>query len=275
MGIDPTLSCPCNGCLLETAFSYNAPPAGETPFDLYGQAYQRRYERCRICGHWFGRHDLDMGSLYSGDYMDTVYGGRHGMHQKFKTVMSLPPEKSDNHQRVARVREFARNCNVDELKGPRLLDVGAGIGVFPAAMKAAGWQVTALEADPRTVTHLRSVVGVEALHNDLNQLNNMASTPFGAITFNKVLEHVEDPVSMLIAAKTLFLREGFVYVEVPDEAAAVEGPDREEFFIEHQHVFSPASLALMAENAGYQIIQIRRIREPSDKYTLYGFLIAI
>ena len=35
-----------------------------------------------------------------------------------------------------------------------------------------------------------------------------------------------------------------VYVELPDaEGAALHGPGREEFFIEHHHVFSAASTA--------------------------------
>ncbi len=67
---------------------------------------------------------------------------------------------------------------------------------------------------------------------------------------------------------------GFVYVEVPDgEAAVHEGPGREEFFIEHHHVFSAASLALLATRAGFNVQVIERLHEPSTKYTLRGFLI--
>ena len=72
--------------------------------------------------------------------------------------MSLPPEQSDNVARVARVVGEAGTA-------ARLLDVGSGLGVFPARMKEAGWQVTALDPDPRAVAahrdgHRRG--GVEA-----------------------------------------------------------------------------------------------------------------
>src|SRR5208337_3730243 len=97
---------------------------------------------------------------------------------------------------------------------------------------------------------------------------------FDVVSFNKVLEHVEAPVAMLRRAADLLHRHGFVYVEVPDgDAAAGEGPGREEFFIEHHHVFSPGSLALVAARAGFGPIAIERLREPSGKFTLRAFLV--
>ena len=96
--------------------------------------------------------------------------------------------------------------------------------------------------------------------------------PVDAITFNKVLEHVEDPVTMLAAARPLLGAGGFVYVEVPDaEGAALHGPGREEFFIEHHHVFSAASTAMMAGRAGFATLAVERLREPSGKFTLRAF----
>jgi SAM-dependent methyltransferase len=153
----------------------------------------------------------------------------------------------------------------------RLLDVGAGLGVFPAAMKAQGWEVVGLEPDPRNVAHLRQVVGIVALAQRLEALDPATTGRFTAITFNKVLEHVEDPVSLLAAALPLLADGGFIYIEVPDVAAAVAGPGREEFFIEHHHVFSPASLEMMVERAGMTPMRAERLREPSGKYTLAMF----
>jgi len=97
--------------------------------------------------------------------------------------------------------------------------------------------------------------------------------PFDAITFNKVLEHVEDPVKMLAKTHSLLSDIGFVYIELPDgEAAAKEGKEREEFFIEHHHVFSPASVVHLAQKAGFQLIELERLQEPSSKYTLRAFV---
>ena len=59
---------------------------------------------------------------------------------------------------------------------------------------------------------------------------------------------------MLARARDFVAHGGVVYVEVPDgEAAAEEGAAREEFFVEHLHVFSAASLALLADRAGFAL----------------------
>jgi SAM-dependent methyltransferase len=266
--IAPTLHCPCEGRYRAPAFAYDSPPEGETRFDL-GGAYARSYESCAVCGHWFGRHALDLSKLYARDYVDATYGGKQGMRERLERISALPPERSDNSGRVARIQAFA----AAHLAGGqrRLLDVGAGIGVFPAAMKQLGWDVTALEPDARTAAHLREVVGVRADTRELTALDPAAGM-FEAITFNKVLEHVEDPVRLLAAAPGLLAAGGFVYIELPDVAAAAAGPGREEFFIEHHHVFSPASLTLLAERAGLSARAVERLIEPSGKYTLRGFL---
>jgi hypothetical protein len=63
-----------------------------------------------------------------------------------------------------------------------------------------------------------------------------------------------------------------VYIELPDgEGASEEGPGREEFFIEHLHVYSTASTALLIQHAGLRTSRIERLREPSGKFTLFAF----
>jgi len=268
VSIAPTLRCPCDGRFLTAAAEYDARPSGETRFDLGGQAYRRAYDRCDLCGHWFGRHRLDLAALYNETYVDATYGGADGIRRKFAAVMALPAAASDNRQRADRVRAFARSRGIDEAAAPRLLDVGAGIGVFPAAMAEAGWAVTAIEEDPRAVAHLSAIPGVDARAASLASLAQSEAGAFQAVTFNKVLEHVEDPAALLAAAAPLVAPRGFVYFEVPDVAAARVDAQREEFFIEHHHVFSPASAALVGERAGFAVAAVERLREPSGKFTI-------
>jgi hypothetical protein len=138
-------------------------------------------------------------------------------------------------------------------------------------MKASGWNCTALDPDPRAVRHAQDTVGVRAICGDFMAVQDIGR--FNMVTFNKVLEHVKDPVAMLAKAQMHLSPEGAVYVEVPDgEAAVRKGPGREEFFIDHPHVFSAASLGMLAVRAGFTVREIERLREPSTKYTLRAFL---
>jgi hypothetical protein len=68
-------------------------------------------------------------------------------------------------------------------------------------------------------------------------------------------------------------KKGYFYIEVPDIEAKKDnlGYDREEFFIEHHHVFSKTSLILMLSKLNLRIKKIEQIRDPSSKYTLFCF----
>jgi SAM-dependent methyltransferase len=186
--------------------------------------------------------------------------------------VSLPPERSDNAGRVQRVLAYAA-----DRFGPgarSVLDVGSGLCVFLHAMKRVGWDCTALDPDSRAAAHARDVVGVRAACGDFESGTDLGR--YDLVTFNKVLEHVRDPIAMLARAKDRLSPGGLVYIELPDGEAAApptgEGFGREEFFIEHHHVFSAASTARLAERAGFSALAIERLREPSTKYTLRAFL---
>lgn len=268
----PTLRCPCDGAHFQEAFAYDAPPEGETRFDLKGAPYKRAYDRCRLCGHFFARHAMDLAELYSADYVDATYGGVEGMQRRLKALQALSPDQSDNAGRVSRILAYARTALQKRSAPLRILDVGAGVGVFPAAMKQAGWQVTAVEPDARAAGHLRETVGVTSIAGTLHELDPERVGHFDVVTFNKVLEHVQDPVALLRRGAEFVEADGFLYVELPDVAAAADGPGREEFFIEHHHVFSPQSFAALVDRAGLSLAAMERLREPSGKWTLRAFM---
>lgn len=217
-------------------------------------------------------NDSDM---YAGDYVTSTYGKDVNIRDAFERITAFTPDKSDNYQRVQRVNEFIRSSGsiwAKEEGSPSVLDVGSGLCVFLHVMKAAAWDGTALDPDPRAVHHACKVVGVKAVCGDFMTTEGLGR--YDLITFNKVLEHVSDPVAMLKRSRIHLRKGGFVYIEVPDgEAAWFEGPNREEFFIEHLHVFSPASLVLLASRSEFVVPLWGRLREPSNKLTLWAFLV--
>lgn len=267
--------CLCGGKEWRTAFTYDAPPAGEVRFQFSAVAdYRREVLRCTACGHFVSVHTMDDSGLYREDYVSANYG-RDGVQKAFERIVSLPPEQSDNVGRVRRILDFAAHhlaAPAREGRAPTVLDVGSGLCVFLQRVKAAGWDGTALDRDPRLVAHARDVVGVRAVCGDFASVEDPGR--YDLVTFNKVLEHVNDPIGMLARAVKFLVPGGFVYVEVPDgEAAVHEGPGREEFFIEHHHVFSVVSLGVLAVRARFTVSVIERLREPSTKFTLRGFLV--
>lgn len=215
------------------------------------------------------RHEIDLGALYDGDYWDRTYGGGR-IAATFEKIMGLPRDRSDNRARVSVVDGYCRN-RLRRDAARTLLDVGAGLAVFPAAMRDAGWQAVALDPDPRAAAHACENARVEALTADF--MTDDIDGRFDLVSFNKVLEHVPDPVSMLARASSVLAADGVVYVELPDaEGALSDGPEREEFFLEHHCAFSAVSFAMLATRSGFSLDLLERVVEPSGKYTLRGFL---
>lgn len=273
----PTLSCPCREQHYAVWHSYNAPPEGEVKFEFSKATYRRDLVQCLLCRHIVSLHEMDMTSLYTGEYVTSTYSGAEGMRRVFEQIVGLPADRSDNQGRVRRINRFAAihfGAGSDTQAPPdrQLLDIGSGLGVFPHAMKLAGWACTALDPDPRAVAHIKAVAVVSAHAMLFESASPAELGHFDVITFNKVLEHTVAPVQMLAHSKAFLKPRGFVYLELPDEAAKQHGPEREEFFIDHHHVFSPASLAMTAERAGFLLLALERLREPSGKFTLRAFL---
>lgn len=264
----------CGGDQLRLHFVYDAPPPLETRFPLAaGRHYQREMHRCAQCGHYLEWFDGDQSALYGGEYVSATYGDAEGLRRTFDRINALPAESSDNIGRVRYVDAYARaywNARGRGRQRPRLLDVGAGLGVFPYRMKQAAWDCLAMDMDELLVTHHRDVAGVESIIGDVREVQGIGK--FDLITFNKVLEHINDPVSALENVQRLLGKDGLVYLELPDgEGAEVVGKEREEFLLGHIHVFSFASFALLVRRAGLSLLCCERLQEPSTKYTLRGF----
>lgn len=266
--------CMCGAGSFEEWHRYDAPPESEVRFRFSANGeYRRTLLRCARCGHFLSVHDMRNDTLYAGDYVDSTYGAE-GLRRAFDRINTLPPERSDNVARVRRVLRYAAERMSTPRRAPTVLDVGSGLCVFLHRMKEAGWIGMALDQDERQVRHARDVVGVRAVRADLAEGPDLGR--FDLVTFNKVLEHVPEPVALLARAAGYVAPGGAVYLELPDgEAAAAEGPGREEFFIDHPHVFSPASAALLARRAGLFVQEMERVREPSTKYTLRMFLTTV
>lgn len=247
--------------------SYDAPPDGETRFAAFSKGYSRTLWQCGGCNHVLNETPVDPDTLYSTDYLDATYGNK--FLATYERIMALPPEKSDNYQRVERIIEFFSHHRGRSTG--TLLDIGSGLGVFGSVMRERGWQITAVDPDERAVRHTREVVGANAIHGHFMAIP--ARERFDLVTMNKVLEHVRDPVGFLARARDFLIPGGLVYLEVPDgEAALLDSPEREEFFVEHRCAFSSISTAQLVRRSGYLLRRLDRVREPSTKYTLVAFI---
>ena len=274
-GLQRVPQCPCGGSRFVTVHTFTAPPKGETPLPFADVLpYRRQLCRCATCGHFVSHGAVPTEDVYRGEYVSATYGRGDGIRAAYDRIMALDPAESDNVGRVDRVLDLVRQHRPkwrSPGQRPSVLDIGSGLCVFLAQMKVARWQCTALDPDERAAEHAREVVQVNAVCVDFQAATELGR--FDLITINKVLEHVEDPIAMLERCREFLWDDGVVYIEVPDGEEAIKaGPQRQEFYNVHIHVFSMASLALLIDRAGFRCVRMERLHDPSGKYTMWAFL---
>ena len=264
-GIHKCCLCGSGKYFLVGAYDRAAPR--ENDFGIPG--FSRSIFRCSSCDVFF--NDRDYPFDYKSDYNQATYCNK--LRQVYDRIMALPPEASDNVQRVKRIIEFTRRAGFD--RHMKILDVGSGLSVFAGRLIACGYENCAvIDPSPLSVNHARDYAGVKtAVTGELKDWNE--NDKVDLICFNKVLEHIKDPVQVLGLAGKMLTAEGIAYIELPDGENAVKNGsawEREEFFAGHYTAFSQKSLEYLVDHAGFEILQSQAIHEPSDKYTIYAFL---
>ena len=262
MSIRPNFGCHCNNRFFKKIINIKKKPKYEINYSL--KNYNRSLFQCRKCKHIFNSHKFDLKNLYGGMYVKQNYKSIDGIKENFKKIIHLPKSKSDNKKRITRILKFIKFA---KLKNLDLLDIGSGLGVFPYALKNKGIKVTSIEKDKILIQHLKKFLFIRTFSN----LKSLKSS-FNFITINKVLEHLPNMKYFLNLTLKKLKKKGYLYLEVPDYIAQKESlVNREEFFIEHYNIFSEVSLSGIINNFNLTLLNMKRIKEPSGKYTLYAF----
>ena len=149
--------------------------------------------------------------------------------------------------------------------GARTLEAGCGLGHFTVAADALGYRAEGLDWSEPTIDRLRERFSWIQWHvGDVRELQ-FADQSFDAIYSPGVCEHFrEGPGQVLKESHRVLRRGGIVVVSTPcynewlQERSrmftAVEQVDESTF---HEYAFTPAGLAAVIEQLGFEVVQIR------------------
>ena len=150
---------------------------------------------------------------------------------------------------------------VDEIEpdlGPRVLEVGAGVGAIAVQLAAAGHDVVAIEPAlnvfpelERRTAAVRGVMSRPVTSQEL--LREGAADSFDSVVYVSVLEHIQDDVGELCTAAQLVRPGGSVAVFVPAMPSLYGSLD---FKSGHYRRYDRALLTSVIEDAGLEVEKV-------------------
>jgi SAM-dependent methyltransferase len=192
-GLPATPACPLCGAPSRRAF---------TASDLNRAANDERfdYARCSSCETYFlSSPPDDLSAYYPQEYYE----------------LPSASELDRLAQSQAPVVEMLR----ERAGSGRMVEVGPGEGVFARAARNGGFDVTAIEMDPRACQHLRDVAGVEAINSAQPQDVIATLPPSRAIVMWHVIEHLRRPWEVIERAAANLADGGVLAIATPNPLA--------------------------------------------------------
>jgi 2-polyprenyl-3-methyl-5-hydroxy-6-metoxy-1,4-benzoquinol methylase len=266
----------------------NKPDRFERSVGIADKGYIRRWVECKNCGTAANLHiagNLKKLKNLGQNYYE-VDLGKIDLSERYDLIMQLPEDKSDNKKRVKRIKAFLSEFDIvlensfSTIKRRKVLDIGAGLGVFLSSFIDDQWSGVAIEPDPNAYKHLEIIFSEERYSENIDIYHGLFNAQkefsnFDLVTLNKVVEHIEDPVSFLKVVRFAIKHgKGIMYIEVPDKLTiGNRSQDDNILGALHYNLYDPRSLAQLLDASGYDPLSICRLEEPSGKITVYAFAI--
>lgn len=221
--------------------------------DLHEPGGERRFKlsRCASCGHIMQTplpSDEELRRAYSVDYAPHRPAWKETGWPPWKVLRELTTQR-----RIRRLKHYG--------KGHKLLEVGSGGGDFLYAARRAGWDVRAVEYSNRSAEAVRSDLGFDVRTGELRR-GLWKEREFDVVVLWSVLEHVRDPLEILLTAGSYLRPEGLLLLQLP----TLYGIERGMWFGEywalldlprHLNFFSMESLAYLCNRAGMDMVAFK------------------
>jgi 2-polyprenyl-3-methyl-5-hydroxy-6-metoxy-1,4-benzoquinol methylase len=206
------------------------------------------YVHCAACG--YRRKDrLPTAEEEDRLYEDSYYTDR-GIQVDLQSLSTLMRTLIEG--RVGKVTELNG--------GPgRLLDVGAGTGLFIEASIRAGWEAAGVDTSAAAVRIAQRITRARVIRGGIE---DVLESGFDAVTLWDVLEHLPDPRSSLVKVRGLLRPGGLVAISLPNVdglKARLLGTRWRYFQREVGHIshFSPKTLVAVLGQAGFVPVYVR------------------
>jgi len=139
----------------------------------------------------------------------------------------------------------------------RALEVGCSTGILLSLLKNRNWEVWGVEPSESALAAKKKGIRI------INKFFQDAKLPgeyFDVVILNHTLEHLENPLSILIKAKSLLKKKGIIFIDVPNFgslSARLLGKHWA-YLMPEEHIwhFTPVTLKKLIRKSGFKPIYI-------------------
>ncbi|MDO9565601.1 MAG: class I SAM-dependent methyltransferase [Candidatus Desulfaltia sp.] len=173
-------------------------PYCKAPGKFYFKISSRTYNRCSGCDLIYKESQDSYDKVvahYRNDYFEQYSADQMGgkRDRLFDKILGLIEKRSGTG---------------------RLLDIGAGCGVFLVAAQKRGWEVKGIEPSIQSVEVAQGQYGLDIYNGTLQEYDENGK--FDVITFINVLDHSVEPWKEIDKASLLLKSGGILYLRFPN-----------------------------------------------------------
>lgn len=213
---------------------------------------------CKSCGLVFLNQDLIQNDFY-------INGSMHNQEQIYKLT-----ERTDKVNDNYSFHRSRFNFLINKIVGKSVLDFGSGYAGFLIQIKPYVRELAGIELEEQ-VEDIYKNNGIPLYR----KLQDLKDKQFDMITAFHVVEHLQDPIKILLELKDYLKQNGKIIVEVPNANDALLTIYRNKAFSEftywspHLFLYNPHTLRKLAEKANLKVEFIKCIQRYPLSNTLY------
>jgi 2-polyprenyl-3-methyl-5-hydroxy-6-metoxy-1,4-benzoquinol methylase len=224
--------------------------------------------RCERCGLGWVSPRLDEAGLQE------IYKSDNYWRSASPKTQGYTDYRSDERLYLDTFRRRLRFVLQDGPRSGRALDVGCAAGFCMAATRELGFESHGLEVSETIASHARERFGFDTIQIGTLEQSPYPDSHFDLITMWDVVEHVVDPVALLVRARELLTPDGLLVIETQDidsRFARLLGPRWHHYkHEEHIYHFTAATVRTLLATAGFRTTKLTH--RFGGKYVSFHFI---
>ncbi|ANN63740.1 class I SAM-dependent methyltransferase [Brachyspira hyodysenteriae] len=188
-------------------------------------------------------------SIYSNDYYK-AWGMEDGENNEVALM-----KKSTFRNMLKKILPYKKSGNI--------LDIGTASGFLLEEAKEMGFEPYGVEISEYSSSIAKKKFGEDRIYNGTLETAPFENNFFDVITMTDLLEHVQDPVSILkISNKLLrnYTGGGYILITIPDTVSFSHNVMKKkwtQYKLEHLFYFNRKNMEIIAKKTGFEIIYMK------------------